>query len=339
MATVAQAAGVSGATVDRVLNRRGGVKSATAARVLAAAVAIGYLTDEERHAIARPRPPKIAFLIPAGTNPYLTDLGRRVRRLAAEETVGARLRCAFIESFRPEPLVAALRHHARWADAIAFMAIENPLVRDAVDELAAAGKTIVTIVSDVVAPGRAAYVGLDNVAAGRTAGYLMGRFHRSARGAVGVIAGSLSYRAHAEREMGFHSVLQEMFGHLTVIGAAREGHDDRDRNYAQTRAILDQVPGLTGLYNVGGASDGVARALQDCGRARDVILIGHGMTPDTRALLMEGTIDAVLNANPEHLVTRVLAAVDAARSGRRIATLAPLPMDIVLRENLPPATS
>ena len=53
MADLAEAAGVSLATVDRVLNRRKGVKARTVERVLKAAVDLGYMGAEEREIASR----------------------------------------------------------------------------------------------------------------------------------------------------------------------------------------------------------------------------------------------------------------------------------------------
>ena len=100
MSDVADAARVSLATVDRVLNRRKGVKPRTIERVLKAAVELGYMQQEERDRLSGPRPPNVAFLLPKGANPYLRVLGDKVRAVA--ET-GLRdevpVRCFFIESF------------------------------------------------------------------------------------------------------------------------------------------------------------------------------------------------------------------------------------------------
>jgi ABC-type sugar transport system substrate-binding protein len=46
--------------------------------------------------------------------------------------------------------------------------------------------------------------------------------------------------------------------------------------------LLRQYPDLAGIYNIGGAADGVARALMEMKRARDVVFIDHGLTSDTR---------------------------------------------------------
>ncbi|MFP5405671.1 MAG: LacI family DNA-binding transcriptional regulator [Gammaproteobacteria bacterium] len=337
MADIARAAGVSPATVDRVLNRRKGVKEGTVARVLREAAALGYLSEREYERLARPRPLNIVFLLPKGTNPYLQLLGRKVRAIADSKLKeDAKIRCFFIDSFNAKALASALRRHSGWADGIAFMAIDHPAVREAVEELAAGGKQTVAVVSDLSSSSRTAYVGLDNQAAGRTAGYLMGRFSRAPGGSVALVAGSRIYRAHAEREIGFLGLLEEMYPELRVVGV-REGHDDPDENYRHALAILEQNPDLVGIYNVGGSSYGIGKALQQRKRVPGVIFIGHGLTPDTRALLIDGTMDVVINSDPNAILSTALQVFQKGRSDGPVATpnIAPVTMDIVFRENLP----
>ena len=72
---VAHRAGVSTATVDRVLNRRPGVRPITQQRVLAAATELDYMPAEDLLAAMKPKPMRLLFLLPAGTNRFLTTLG------------------------------------------------------------------------------------------------------------------------------------------------------------------------------------------------------------------------------------------------------------------------
>jgi LacI family transcriptional regulator len=330
MEHVASHAGVSLATVDRVLNQRRGVRDRTVTRVLSVALELGYLSKADHDKLLKPRPPNIVFLLPNGTNPYLRLLGDRVRGRAddvSRET--GNIRCFFIDSFDPDALVAALKHHSKWADAIACMALDHPAVREVTAELVHSGKRVVAIVSDFAPAVRSAYVGLDNQAAGRTAAYLLGRFCGGEAGSVAVIAGSRIYRAHTEREMGFQSMIEEMFPQLRPVGV-REGHDDRDENYRHVLSILDQYPALIGIYNAGGSSDGIARALKERGRS-DAILIGHGLSPDTRRLLLDGTMDAVINSEPDTLITTAIGACRPSSS----VSIHTIKMDIFFRENLP----
>ncbi|MES2976039.1 MAG: LacI family DNA-binding transcriptional regulator [Pseudomonadota bacterium] len=342
---IAQLAGVSTATVDRVLNKRSGVRVPTVQRVMRAAAELDYLPEAGEpggagtavHAPAQPDAPmRLSFLLPAGQNRFIRMLGDMVNYGRDNWTpFNVRCRTEFIESFNPHELAAALRRHAQRADGIALMALEHPAVREAMSEVVAAGVPVVTLISDLSNSPRAAYLGLDNRAAGRTAGYLIGRFIGLRNAKVALIAGSRSYRAHEEREAGFQHVMAEMFGHLQVLGL-REGHDDSQQNHAQTRALLEQHPDLGGIYNIGGASDGVALALKETGRDHKVVLVGHGLTPDTRALLIDGSMDAVITQSPQTTLMNCVRIFTNLREKREpLLGVEATRSQVIFRENLP----
>lgn len=333
---VARAAGVSTATVDRVLNRRAGVRDVTVQRVLEAAARLAYLPEDGPFAALAAKPLRLTFLLPAGTNRYLRMLGETVGYMEDQlAPLNVRCRAHTIEGFDPRVLAERLLHHGRRSDGVALMPLEHPLVREAVHTLAEEGVPVVTLVSDLSNSRRAGYVGLDNRAAGRTAALLLGRFIGARAATVGLIAGSRSYRGHEEREMGFLSLVEEMFPQLQVAGL-REGQDDAATNERQTLALLEQHPQLAGIYNIGGASDGVARALKLAGREQKVVFIGHGLTPDTRALLIDGTLDAVITQSPQSVVGNAVRIFANLRDGRdALAGVETLRLSLVLRENLP----
>ncbi len=335
IADVAHLSGVSTATVDRVLNQRPGVRAVTVQRVLKAAGELGYVVDAGVPSGAL-KPMRLVFLLPAGTNQFLSMLGRHIGGAQSQlASFNMRACVDFIESFKPELLAQALRKAGRDADGVVFMALEHPTVRDAVDWLWERGVPAVTLISDLANTRRVAYVGLDNRSAGRTAGYLIARFIGPRPAKVAMIAGSLSYRAHEEREMGFLRLFQEQFPAIEVVGL-REGHDEGARNYRQTKTLLAQHPDLSGIYNIGGGPEGIARALKEAGRQHDIVLVGHGLTPDTRALLIDGAMDAVLNQNPQGALMDCVSIFANLRAGRPALDGITHPStEIILRENLP----
>jgi LacI family transcriptional regulator len=332
---VARLAGVSTATVDRVLNQRPGVRPVTVQRVLAAARDLGYVVEGSLPVGAQ-TPMRLAVLLPAGTNRFLGLVGSQV--VGAQDRLAAfnmRARVSFIDSFKPELLARELRALGKDMDGIAFMALEHPLVREAVDALAEKGVPAVTLISDVAHSRRVAYVGLDNRAAGRTACDLIARFIGKRPAKVAMIAGSLSYRAHEERELGFLQLLQERFPDMEVVGL-REGHDDEAKTYRQAKAILASHPDLAGIYNIGGGPAGIARALGETGRRRDIVFVGHGLTTETRDLLIDGTMDAVITQSPQSMLMDCIAIFSNVRAGRPATEGIERPrVEIVFRENLP----
>lgn len=333
---VARQAGVSTATVDRVLHHRPGVRPATVQAVLKAAADLGYLPQDDLYKALRAEPMRLAFLLPAGTNRFLNMLGDSVGTAHEQfEPFNVQCRSRFVEGFNPQRLADALLRESKRADGIAFMALEHPLVREAVNILAERKVHTITLISDLSRSARIAYIGLDNRAAGRSAGLLLGRFSGARAGKVAMIAGSRYYRGHEEREMGFQHILEEKFPALQIIGL-REGHDDAQTNYRQTRQLLDQYADLVGIYNIGGASDGVAQALKETGRDQTTVFVGHGLTPDTRALLVDGTMDALINQNLHTTVMNSVRIFTNARDGRdAMAGIEPMQISIVLSENLP----
>lgn len=324
---LAARAGLSLATVDRVINRRRGVKERTRMRVLELAHEMGLISAEDAAGYATQRPANIVFLLPSGGNPYLRLLGERLRARMDGASPGApNLRCFFIDGFNAEALARALHRNAGWADGIAFFAIEHPAVRQAAAEVAGRDTRLVTIVSDLGLSSGIDHVGLDNHAVGRTAGLLIGRFSGGS-GSVALVAGSRHYRAHSEREAGVLSIMKEMFPGLRVM-PMREGHDDPGENYRLTLDLLDRHPDLSGIYNVGGASGGICRALREQER-RDVVTIGHGLTTDTRKALIDGSMDAVFELAPDTLIEGAIA-----RLTRPDGNAARPKLDIFFRENL-----
>ncbi len=338
VADIARAARVSTATVDRVLNRRAGVRDATAQKVLKAAAELDYLPETGLYAALAAAPMRLGFLLPDGNNRFIRMLGDTLD-YSQEQLAPFNVKCRSeqFESFNPHRLAERLLRLGERCDGIAFMALEHPVVREAASQLADHGVPTITLISDLAGSRRAAYVGLDNRAAGRTAGYLVRRFiGAGARCAkVALIAGSRSYSAHEEREAGFLHVIEEMFPALQVVGL-REGHDDAQKNYTQTRTLLEQYPDLAGIYNIGGASDGVARALKETGRAHKVVFIGHGLTPDTRAMLIDGSMDAVITQSPQAAMMGCVRIFTNLREKRdAMIGVDPARTLVIFRENLP----
>ncbi|HTJ93824.1 MAG TPA: LacI family DNA-binding transcriptional regulator [Pararobbsia sp.] len=341
---VAREADVSTATVDRVLNGRQGVRALTVEKVLRAARRLDYIAPEP---VQHPQPMRLTdqqtvgprvydFVLPAGSNTFMKELAERIEALHdALSPLPIAGRVHLIEGFDPEALANALMKVGRGSMGVAFVALEHPFVREAVRQLVERGVSVVTLVSDLSSSKRAGYVGIDNRAAGRTAGLLLGRFIGPRAGKIALIAGSLAYRGHEEREMGFLHIISEAYPDLEIVGL-REGHDQAERNYTQTRVLLDQHPDLVGIYNIGAGAAGVGAALRESGRADQICFIGHELTSDTRSLVIDGVMDAAIAQNPRREAVdacRMLLNVQAGREA--MAGIVSPRIEIYVRENLP----
>ncbi|MFN4155319.1 MAG: LacI family DNA-binding transcriptional regulator [Paracoccaceae bacterium] len=325
---IARLAGVSQATVDRVLHGRPNVRPATAALVLQAAAECRYLTDAELARLARPDRLRLTVVLPSTANPYILRLNKELREWAQVRDRGARIHSYLLDSMNPALMARSLRRLGRKSDAIALFGVDHPDVRDEVNALVAAGKTVMTLISDITGARRQACIGIDNLAAGRTAAYLLASMAPPAGGKLAVIAATRQYRAHVERELGFQEVIGRDHPHLEFAGLI-EGQDDPITNMRMTLGLLEAHPDLCGIYNVGGSSEGIGMALHRSGRARQVRLIGHGFGPDTRRMLEGGIMTAVLTQRTQTLLEVMLDQLHAK------SPPAPLPMQIIFPTNMP----
>ncbi len=331
---IAREAGVSSATVDRVLNNRPGVRERTRDIVMETARRLGYFgaTGLGDGGIGTT---ELAFILPAGDNPFIANLAGHLSGLAAARPQLA-VSVRRIEGFSPERLADALNALPAETEGVGIVALDHPVVREAMRAADARGIRLVTLASDVHHVPRIAYVGVDNRAAGRLAGYMLGRFLGPRPSAeVALFAGSLSYRGHEEREMGFRHVLAEDFPSLEIV-ELRETRDAEDRAFDEAAALLEARPGLAAIYNIGGGNVGIARALKAAGRVGDVVFIAHDLTEATRTHLLDGTVDAVIDQNPRVEAREALNILATAIRGEPYEPHLPR-LQVILRENIPEA--
>jgi len=332
---VAREAGVSPATVDRVLNNRAGVRSRTREIVFDTAQRLGYISDgrEPARPISAARA-RLDFVLPMGTNAFIKLLHEQLEKQGAARAE-LTVRVSTIEGFNPDLLARALYDLAGKTQGVGLIALDHPTVREAIRTLAAGGVKVLTLASDILHVPRVAYVGIDNRAAGRVAGYMLGRFlGRSAeRRKVALFAGSLAYRGHEEREMGFRHMLAEEFPHLDVV-ELREVSDDFEKAYVEATHLLERHPDLSGIYNIGGGIEGIARALRNADLAAKIVLIGHELTAANKSFLLDGTLDAVIDQNPRVEAREALNILSQSVRGLPYEYHAPR-LQIVCKENLP----
>lgn len=334
---IAAEAGVSLATVDRVLNNRPGVRSVTRNRVERAIATLGYVRDVAAANLAKSRSYPLVFILPSGENAFMRGLEAELRS-AMSRSAAERLDITILSvpAFDAPALAAALLEaRERRPAGVAVVAVDAPEVTEAVKRLCEDGVSVVTLVSDLPGSGRDHFAGVDNVAAGRTAGSLLGRFLGGREGPVAVLAGSMLVRDHRDRLEGFRAVINEDFASRQVLPVI-EGQDNPLLVETLVGALLERHPDLAGIYSLGAGNRGLIAALEKAGRAKSVCTIAHEVTPHSRAALHSGTIDALLNQNAGHEVRSAIRVLKAKADGLPvIAAQERIRIDIFLKDNLP----
>lgn len=334
---IAREAGVSLAVVDRVLNDRPGVRAVTVEKVRAAVRKLGYVHDLPAAEPARQRRYRFAFLVPdspslfmRGLRDAIDETGRLLMADRAEVTTRA---VSFADPGAVESAFAALERDS--VDGVAVMAGETPLVQYWIERLKDRGLAVVALVSDQPRSARDDFIGLDNQAAGRTAGVLMGRFLGSRSGRVAVVVNTMQARDMVQRRLGFDQVLRAGFPRLSALPSV-EGHDDHELTAKLTAKTLERNGDIVGLYCVAAGLRGVTQALRERRLGRSMVVIAHDLTPHSRDALMDGTVDALINQDVGHIARSAVRTLCARCDGAEvIPSQERIRVEILLKENLP----
>lgn len=300
---IANRAGVSTATVDRVLNNRPCVNAVTVQRVRDALTVLGDVMPVR----GRPRSAKscrFAFALPS----HRRALVELVERGIAQAARDFRYENATVVT-RQLPIdnpAAFAEELARLSDVdgVALLAPDTPPVKLAVNELVRAGVHVVTLFSDVAGSLRETFIGADNRAAGRTAGLLLGRSAPPGQGNFALLSGPTRYAAEIDRSIGFEQVLEERFAGAKLL-RVNDLPESEEEAYRRAReALHPKATGgrLTAVYNVGLGSHGIHRALTDHGYDASLGLVAHDLHDAHHAMLISGALTFVLHQDVYYAV-------------------------------------
>ncbi|MFQ0812814.1 LacI family transcriptional regulator [Brucella anthropi] len=337
---IARTAGVSLATVDRVLNERPGVRAKTRDRVMAAMNTLGYVRDVGAANLARGRLYQFDFILPDNENTFMLSL-RAELQAATERALAERIlvNLVLVPAFDEVALVKALdecaaRPVGRRPDGVAFVAVDTDPVRAACARLGEQGIHAVTLVSDLGQSTRTHYVGVDNGAAGRTAARLLGLFANGTEGALAVVAGSLKVRDHQERFDGFTAAMKADFPSREILPVL-EGFDEDPRVEKLVGRLLDERGDIAGIYSLGAGNSGLVKALAKHASNRPLV-IAHERDSVTSKALKDGIIHAVLAQDAGHEIRSAIRVLKA--SADRLAIVPGqeyIRIEIFLKDNLP----
>lgn len=315
---LAQAAGVSVSTVNRVLNQADTVRPPTRERVMRAAEDIGfYGLGTIEHAVRSAQTThRLGVLLQRSARTFYRNLGSAIKDAAKSFPEGnIELTLEFLEDLSPDKVAAHIDSLGQRSEALAIVAPQHPLVADAIDTVLERGVPVVSLIGPLTAKGNISFVGLDNWKVGRTAAWAFDKMARNP-GKIGILVGSHRLRNQEMNESGFRSYFREHNSEFTLLeplatyesaAVARE-HVER---------LLTEHPDLCGLFISGGGITGALAALRDTPKRDDFIAVGYELFDDTRAALIDGTLSFVISHPMERFARETIATMMKSKEAGR----------------------
>lgn len=293
---LANAAGVSISTVNRVLNRPDTVRQPTRERVMFAAEQIGfYGLGTIEHAVKSGRTAyHFGIILQQPNRPFYRKIGETLTQAAKDHpnaTVTLTLR--YMQDLSPEKISAEILALGQTCDAIALVAAQHPLVSDAIDAVLSQGCPVAAMIAPLSANGNVSYVGLDNWKVGRTAAWGFSNIIKTP-GKIGILLGNHRYRNQEANESGFRSYFREHNSDFQILEPL-----STFESAAAARELVETLfrdhPDLCGLFISGGGITGALSALRTVKKRDDFVAIGYELFDETRTALIDGTLKMVIS--------------------------------------------
>lgn len=309
IAQLAKEAGVSVATVDRVLNGRERVREETALKVQQAAQRLGYHGINAIRSRLFADLPELRFgvILQKERHAFYRNFANQIEQtMSATTSHRLRLTLRFAETTLPSELAELIRSMSGKVHAVAATGLDHHEVTRAVTELRLAGTPTFSLLSDFAQGVRESYIGLNNLRVGRAVGWLMSKIANKP-GKVGIFIGGHRFHGHELRETGFRSSLREYARHLELLDPLIN-LETRQLTYESTIEMLESNPDLVGIYCAGGGMEGAIAALRDTREPGQVALMVNELTDETRQALQDRTVSIVM-ATPLRSLCEELAAM------------------------------
>lgn len=292
---LAAEAGVSVATVDRVLNGRLTVREETARKVQEAANRIGFHGANAIRARLMADVPELHFgliLQKERHSFYQSVLEHFEAQVQAVTHRRLRLTVKFAQTSLPGEAAELLNSMAGKVHAVAATGLDHHEVTAAVTNLRARGIPTFSLLSDFAQGIRENYIGTNNLKAGRTAGWLLANIAKRP-GKVGTFIGGHRYHGHELRETGFRSYFREYAPEFELLNP-QINLETRQLTYEATHELLERHTDLVALYVAGGGMEGAISAVRELRAPGEVVLLVHELTPESKQGLQDRVVTNVL---------------------------------------------
>ncbi len=302
---IAEEAGVSRGTVDRVLHNRGKVRPEVEEEIKKAIRKLGYIPNKAGRLLAEGGAPVvIGYVLPGGGDGFYGAVMEGIRR-AEEELTGFGLKTVVMGvidnsgDLVHDYLSTICEMANKGLDVLCVAAPDAPEIQKRVNLINDSGLPVATLGRRLSKINGLCHFGGDNINEGRTAGGLLALCKNERALNILIVNGAWKDRAQNDRILGFHQALRgrKVEYRLTDMFEAK-GADEIA--YEKTTDRLNAHDEINAVYITAGGVGGVCRAISefDGRRKNNIRVVCHDEGLAARPYLDSGVIDYVVCQEP-----------------------------------------
>jgi DNA-binding LacI/PurR family transcriptional regulator len=323
---IAQMAGVSIGTVDRVLHNRGMVNRKTKERVESVAKELNYHPNVAAQGLAV-RKKKLRFtffIIDTSMHPFFDQIYQAATEKAADlkqfgvsvDFFVLKMELGYLQTTAKELYKVLDR-----SDGIVMMGTDSPDMLFLLEEAKKRELPVVLYNTCFAEGDYLAYVGCDYISSGRLAAGLSallgGEDARVCIYSEGIQEDSVGelqeflkercrdYRegmtgiaSHDDRLLGFQQEMEQRYPAMELLDICRI-HEDPMDNYLSAVGMLEQYPGVNIVYVINPRDYGICKAIAKADAKHQIRIITNDLVTEQRQMIEEGIISATICQEPE----------------------------------------
>ncbi len=293
---IAEKAGVSRGTVDRVLNNRGRVRPEVEERVRAIAEELGYRPNLLGRALGMSQKDvRIGMIVQPGKTDFIAELLNWAKMAARNfEDYGGSVMFHVNDSVSIEDTLEAIdRMRDEGISALAIIPPSDSRIVEKLQELKREGIPVLAFNSDLPECGRFCFIGQDALKAGQTSALLMGGFYQNKKARFAVFSGYQSTGALEARLRGFCQVIGENYPDIELLPTCY-CEEDPQLAYEQMKELLKLDASIDGVYITSYGEEGICRALKEVGLDQKVFVCGNDLSGANLDRLKSGEMNLLV---------------------------------------------
>ena len=290
---IAELAGVSRGTVDRVIHNRPGVSQENIDKINKIIKEYDYKPDFIAKALAgKQKMTNIGIILNCIDNPFFDDVLEGFS--AAESDFSnfvARTEFIRLKGYKPQEQIAAINELVeKNIDGLVISPVNDESVKKKLESL---NIPIITCNMDIDIKNKIDYVGCDYTISGKIAGAVLNMYAFGKKINVGIVHGSKNIKGHIERYEAFKDVAGKCENINIIDHFFTE--DDSQTAYEKTKTMLENND-IDFIYVVASGIDGVMEAISESDK--EIYAVTNDVLPITVEYLKNDVIKATIFQHP-----------------------------------------